>query len=75
MKSSNISRDEIIAILEDRDAGVSLEELCRKYGSIRHGEVPKAKRVKILEDENSRLKRLLVHAMLDNAKLRGLIGR
>jgi putative transposase len=75
MKSSHISRDQIIAILEDRDAGVSLEELCRKYGSIRRVEAPKAKRVKILEDENSRLKRLLVDAMLDNAKLRGLIGR
>jgi putative transposase len=75
MKSSHISREQIIAILEDRDAGVSLEELCRKYGSIRRAEVPKAKRVKILEDENIRLKRLLVDAMLDNAKLRGLLGR
>ena len=68
------------------EAGVSVAELCRKHGvsdatvykwnaKYRGMDVGEAKRLKGLEDENARLKRLLAHAMLDNAALKDLLGK
>jgi putative transposase len=70
----------------DFEAGVSVADLCRKYGvsdasiykwKAKFGglEVSEAKRLKTLEDENTRLKRLLADAMLDNAALKDLLGK
>ncbi len=67
-------------------AGVSATDLCRKHGlsdvsiykrKAKFGgiEVSEAKRLKALEDENTRLKRLLADAMLDNAALKDLFGK
>ena len=71
---------------KEHEAGVSVADLCRKHGvsdasiykwKAKFGglEVSEAKRLKTLEDENTRLKRLLADAMLDNAALKDLLGK
>jgi len=77
---------QIIGILKEHEAGVSVADLCRKHGvsdasiykwKAKFGgmEVSEAKRLRTLEDENTRLKRLLPDAMLDNAALKDLLGK
>ncbi|MBB4375307.1 putative transposase [Bradyrhizobium sp. cir1] len=72
--------------MKEHEAGVSVAELCRGYGvsdasiykwKARFGgkEVSEAKRLKTLEHENTRLKRLLADAMLDNEALKDLLGK
>jgi putative transposase len=86
MKRSRFSEEQIIGILKEQEAGVTVAELCRKHGmsdasfykwKAKYGglEVSEAKRLKSLEDENTRLKRLLADAMLDNAALKDLLGK
>ncbi|RXG83634.1 transposase [Bradyrhizobium zhanjiangense] len=84
MKRSRFSEEQIIGILKKHEAGVSVVNLCRKHGvSVEHlkmeGQVRRvvseAKRLETLEDENTRLKRLLADAMLDNAALKNLLER
>jgi putative transposase len=86
MKRKRFSEEQIIGILKEHEAGVSVAELCRKHGvsdaSIYKWkakfvgmDVSEAKRLKSLEDENSKLKRLLADAMLDNAALKDLLGK
>ena len=81
MKRSRFTEDQIIGILKEHEAGVSVADLCRKHGvsdatvykwKAKYGgmDVSEAKRLKGLEDENARLKRLLADAMLDNAALK-----
>jgi putative transposase len=77
---------QIIGILKEHEAGVSVADLCRKHGvsdasiynwKARFGgmDVSESRRLKSLEDENGRLKRLLADAMLDNAALKDLVGK
>jgi putative transposase len=83
MKRSRFSEEQIIGILKEQEAGVTVAGLCRKHGMSdarfykKYGglEVSEGKRLKSLEDENTRLKRLLVDAMLDNAALKDLLGK
>ncbi|MER9413267.1 IS3 family transposase [Mesorhizobium sp. M0589] len=86
MKRSRFSEEQIIGILKEHEAGVSVADLCRKHGvsdasiykwKAKYGgmDVSEAKRLKTLEDENARLKRLLADAMLDNAALKDLLGK
>ena len=82
-----IANDEqIIGMLREHDAGVSTKEVCRKYGisdatfykyKAKFGgmTVSDAQRLKSLELENNRLKRLLADAMLDNAALKDLASK
>jgi len=86
MKRSRFSEEQIIAILKEQEAGVPVSELCRKHGvsdasiykwKARYGgmDVSEAKRLKALEDENAKLKRMLADAMLDNVALKDLLGK
>lgn len=81
MKRSRFSEEQIIAILKEHEAGVATAEVCRRHGvssatfykwKAKFGglEVSDAKRLRQLEDENTKLKRLLAEAMLDNAMLK-----
>ena len=85
MKRSRFSEEQIIGILNEHEAGVSVSELCRKHGvsdaSIYKWkakfvgmDVSEAKRLRSLKEENSKLKRLLADAMLDNVALKNLLG-
>jgi putative transposase len=85
MKLSRFSEEQIIGILKEHEAGVSVADLCRKHGvsdgsiykwKAKYGgmDVSEAKRLRTLEEENTRLKRLLADAMLDNVALKDLLG-
>jgi putative transposase len=86
MKRSRFSEEQIIAILKEQEAGVPVSELCRKHGvsdasiykwKAKYGgmDVSEAKRLKALEDENAKLKRMLADAMLNNVALKDLLGK
>ncbi len=86
MKRNRFTDEQIIGILKEHEAGTPVSELCRKHGvsdariykwKAKFGgmDVSEAKRLKTLEDENTKLKRLLADAMLDNAALKDLLGK
>lgn len=86
MKRSRFSEEQLIGILKEHEAGASIADLCRKHGvsdasiykwKAKFGglEASEAKQLKTLEDENTRLKRLVADAMLDNAALKDLLGK
>ena len=83
MKRKRFSEEQIIGILKEHEAGIAVADLCRKHGvsdasiykwKARYGglDVSEAKRLKQLEDENSKLKKLLAEAMLDNAMMKDI---
>lgn len=86
MKRSRFREEQIIGILREQEAGAKAADLCRKYGmseatlynwKAKYGgmEVSDAKRLKALEDENAKLKKLLAEAMLDASALRDLLSK
>ena len=86
MKGSRFSEEQIIGILREAEVGAKTSEVCRRHGisdatfykwKSKYGgmEVSDAKRLRGLEDENRRLKKLLAEAMLDNAALKDLLGK
>ncbi len=86
MKRSRFTEEQIIGILREQETGVPVADLCRKHGlssptfykwKARFGgmDVSEARRLKALEDENAKLKRLPADAMLDNVALKDLLGK
>jgi putative transposase len=86
MKQSRFSEEQIIGILREQEAGANTSDVCRKHGisdatfykwKAKFGgmDVSKAKKLKGLEEENAKLKRLLADAMLDNAALKDLLSK
>jgi putative transposase len=86
MKRVRFSEEQIIGVLREQEAGAKAADLCRKHGisegtlynwKAKYGglEVSEAKRLKALEEENAKLKRLLADAMLDAAALKELLAK
>jgi putative transposase len=86
MKRSRFSEEQIIAILKEQEAGAPTADVCRRHGvssatfykwKAKFGglEVSEAKRLRQLEDENAKLKKLLAEAMLDNAMLKEITAK
>ena len=86
MHKSRFSDEQIIAILKEQEAGVPTADVCRRHGvssatfykwKAKFGglEVSEAKRLRQLEDENAKLKKLLAEAMLDNAMLKEITAK
>lgn len=86
MKRSKFTEEQIIGILREHEAGAKTADLCRRHGissatfyawKAKFGgmDVSDAKRLKALEEENARLKRLLAESLLDQAALKDLLSR
>jgi putative transposase len=86
MKRSRFSEEQIIGILKEHQAGLSAAELCRKHGISdatfytwrkKYGgmEVSDARRLKTLEEENAKLKKLLAESMMDVSTLREMLAK
>lgn len=86
MKKSKFSESQIVAILKQADAGLAVKDICRqagissatyyqwksKYGGL---EVSELRRIKELEAENEKLKRMFAELALDNAAMKDLIAK
>ena len=86
MKRSRFSEEQIIGILKEQEAGAATGDLCRRHGvssatfykwKAKYGgmDASEARRLKALEDENARLKKLLAESMLNESALRELLGK
>ena len=86
MRKSRFTDSQIIGMIKEQEAGLPTSELCRTHGlspakfyklKAKYGgmDLSDAKRLRQLENENAKLKRLLADAMLDNVVLKDLLGK
>ncbi len=86
MRKSRFSEEQIVGIIQEYASGAKVSELCRRHGmsdatfykwKAKYGgmQVNEVKRLKDLEAENGKLKKLLAETMLDNAALKGLLSK
>ena len=86
MRKSRFNEEQIVGIIQEYAAGAKVSELCRRHGmsdatfykwKAKYGgmQVNEVKRLKDLEAENGKLKKLLAETMLDNAALKGLLSK
>ena len=86
MKRKRFSEEQIIAILNEQEAGLATANVCRRHGissatfykwKSKYGglEVSEARRQRAHEDENAQLNKLLAEAMLDNVVLKDLASK
>ena len=86
MKRTRFTEEQIIGLLKEAEAGAKTADLARRHGvseatiynwKAKYGglEVSEAKRLRSLEEENGKLKRLLADTMLDNAALKDLLSK
>ncbi len=86
MKRSRFSEEQIIGILKEHQAGATAADLCRRHGvsdatfykwRSKYGgmEVSDAKKLKTLEAENAKLKKLLAEQMMDVSTLKEMLGK
>ena len=86
MRKSRFTEAQIIGMIKEQEAGMATAEVCRQHGlspasfykmKAKYGgmELSDARRLKQLEDENAKLKRLLADTMLDNVVLMDLLGK
>lgn len=86
MRKSKFSEEQIIGVLKDAESGTPLSEVCRKIGISSYTfykwkkqysglSIPEAKRMRELEGENSKLKRLVADLSLDNLALKEVLSK
>jgi putative transposase len=86
MKKSRFTDQQKISVVQQANAGAQVRELCRKHGITETTfyrwrakydgiQLAEAKRLRLLEDENRRLKKLVADLSLDNAMLKDVVGR
>ena len=86
MRKSRFTEAQIIGMIKEQEAGMATADVCRRHGlspatfyklKAKYGgmDVSDAQRLRALQDENGKLKRLLADAMLDNVVLKDLLGK